>query len=101
MQEWGPNWFFKARGQVKAFSEIAVDPARAPNGQAAVNPPSAKIHCLLASAHVNDNELEMKELVPSPPAIVRNDAAAVLSLYQKNVVPSYARFEMALSHGSG
>jgi len=43
----------------------------------------------------------MKELVPSPPAIVRNDAAAVLSLYQKNVVPSYARFEMALSHGSG
>src|SRR6059036_1069410 len=43
----------------------------------------------------------MKEIVPSPPAIVRNSAAAVLSLYQKNVVPSYARFEMALSHGSG
>src|SRR6185369_6044359 len=43
----------------------------------------------------------MKELVPSPPAIVRNDAAAVMSLYQKNVIPSYARFDLALSHGAG
>src|SRR6059036_63483 len=43
----------------------------------------------------------MKEIVPSPPAIVRNSAAAVLSLYQKNVIPSYARFDLALSHGSG
>ena len=43
----------------------------------------------------------MKELVPSPPAIVRNDAAAVLALFKKNVIPSYARFELALSHGSG
>ena len=43
----------------------------------------------------------MKEIVPSPPAIVRNDAAAVQALFQKNVIPSYARFELALSHGSG
>src|SRR5881296_2040836 len=43
----------------------------------------------------------MKEIVPSPPAIVRNSAAAVQLLFQKNVIPSYARFEMALSHGSG
>src|SRR2546427_5292182 len=43
----------------------------------------------------------MKEIVPAPPAIVRNDVAAVQALFQKNVIPSYARFELALSHGSG
>src|ERR1051325_299525 len=43
----------------------------------------------------------MKEIVPSPPAVVRNDVAAVQALFQKNVVPSYPRFDVALSHGSG
>jgi acetylornithine aminotransferase/acetylornithine/N-succinyldiaminopimelate aminotransferase len=43
----------------------------------------------------------VKEIVPSPPPIVRNDVAAVQALFQKNVVPTYARFEIALSHGSG
>src|SRR5213594_3891830 len=43
----------------------------------------------------------MKEIVPSPPAIVLNAAAAVQALFQRNVIPSYARFDLALSHGSG
>jgi predicted acetylornithine/succinylornithine family transaminase len=43
----------------------------------------------------------MKEIVPSPPPIVRNDAAAVQALFQQNVVPSYGRFDLVLSHGSG
>src|SRR3954469_14446752 len=43
----------------------------------------------------------MNEIVPSPPSIVRNDVASVQALYQKNVVPSYGRFDIALSHGSG
>lgn len=43
----------------------------------------------------------MKEIVPTPPPIVRNDLAAVQALFQKHVVPSYARFDIALSHGSG
>lgn len=43
----------------------------------------------------------MKEIVPAPPAIVRNDAAAVRALFQEYVVPSYGRFDLALSHGSG
>ena len=42
----------------------------------------------------------MRELVPQPPAIVRNDAAAVQFLFQ-NVVPSYGRFDIVLSHGAG
>ena len=32
---------------------------------------------------------------------MRNDVAAVQALFQKNVVPSYARFDIVLSHGSG
>jgi acetylornithine/N-succinyldiaminopimelate aminotransferase len=45
--------------------------------------------------------LIMKEIVPSPPPLVRNDVAAVQALFQQNVVPSYGRFEIVLSHGSG
>src|SRR5947208_12513623 len=43
----------------------------------------------------------MKEIAPSPPAIVRNDIAAVQALFQQNVVPSYGRFDIVLSHGAG
>jgi acetylornithine/N-succinyldiaminopimelate aminotransferase len=43
----------------------------------------------------------MKEIVPSPPPIVRNDTAAIQALFQKHVVPSYARFDIALARGSG
>jgi acetylornithine/N-succinyldiaminopimelate aminotransferase len=43
----------------------------------------------------------MKEIVPSPPPIVRNEAAAVQALFQQYVVPSYGRFEIVFSHGSG
>ncbi len=43
----------------------------------------------------------MKDIIPQPPAVVRNDTAAVQALFQQNVVPSYGRFEIALSHGSG
>src|SRR5512141_1232193 len=43
----------------------------------------------------------MKEVVPSPPAIVRNEAAAVQALFQQNVIPSYGRFDIVLAHGSG
>jgi acetylornithine/N-succinyldiaminopimelate aminotransferase len=43
----------------------------------------------------------MKELVPSPPPIVRNDVAAVQALFQQHVIPSYGRFEIVFSHGSG
>ena len=42
----------------------------------------------------------MKEMVP-PPAIVRNDYESIRELFAKNVVPSYGRFELVLSHGTG
>ncbi len=43
----------------------------------------------------------MKDLVPSPPPIVRNDVAAIQALYQQHVVPSYGRFDLVFRHGSG
>jgi acetylornithine/N-succinyldiaminopimelate aminotransferase len=43
----------------------------------------------------------MKEIVPAPPPILRNDVAAVQSLFAQNVVPSYGRFDIVLSHGAG
>jgi acetylornithine/N-succinyldiaminopimelate aminotransferase len=43
----------------------------------------------------------MKEIVPSPPPVVRNEAAAVQALFQQYVVPSYGRFDLVLSHGLG
>src|SRR5689334_22564714 len=43
----------------------------------------------------------MKEIVPPAPAIVRNDVAAIKGLFEKNVIPSYARFDITLSHGIG
>jgi acetylornithine/N-succinyldiaminopimelate aminotransferase len=41
----------------------------------------------------------MKEIVP--PAIVRNQFESVRELFSKNVVPSYGRFDLAFSHGTG
>ena len=43
----------------------------------------------------------MKNIVSTPPPIVRNDYESIRELFAKNVVPSYGRFELALSHGAG
>lgn len=43
----------------------------------------------------------MKDIVPPPPAVVRNDVAAVQALFQQYVVPTYGRFDLVLSHGAG
>src|SRR5713101_3874880 len=43
----------------------------------------------------------MKDMVPSLPPILRNDVAAVQALFHQNVVPSYGRFDIVLSHGAG
>ena len=43
----------------------------------------------------------MKEILPEPPPIVRNDFQTIQSLFRQNVVPSYGRFDIAFSHGAG
>jgi len=43
----------------------------------------------------------MKEIFPTPPPLVQNQFESVRELFSKNVVPSYGRFDLALSHGNG
>ncbi|KAB2669667.1 MAG: aminotransferase class III-fold pyridoxal phosphate-dependent enzyme [Verrucomicrobia bacterium] len=43
----------------------------------------------------------MKEIVPTPPPLVHNAHAEIRDLFARYVVPSYGRFDLALSHGSG
>jgi acetylornithine aminotransferase/acetylornithine/N-succinyldiaminopimelate aminotransferase len=43
----------------------------------------------------------MKEIFPTPPAIVHNQFEVVRELFRQNVIPSYGRFELVFSHGQG
>ena len=46
----------------------------------------------------------MKEIVPTlppPPPIVRNQFETVRELFSKYVLPTYARFDLALARGAG
>jgi acetylornithine/N-succinyldiaminopimelate aminotransferase len=43
----------------------------------------------------------VKEIIPTPPPLVQNQFESVRELFSKNVVPSYGRFDLALSHGNG
>ncbi len=43
----------------------------------------------------------MREIVPPPAPIVRNQHAEIRELFNRYVVPSYGRFELALSRGQG
>ncbi len=43
----------------------------------------------------------MKDLIAPPPPILRNQFETVRELFNRNVVPSYGRFDLAFSHGQG
>lgn len=43
----------------------------------------------------------MRDIVPAPPAVVHNETAKIEALFQQNIVPTYSRFDLAFSHGSG
>ena len=43
----------------------------------------------------------MKEMVPAPPPLVHNQFESVKELFNKYVVPTYARFDVALARGEG
>ena len=43
----------------------------------------------------------MKEIAPPPPPLVHNQFESVRDLFNKYVVPSYARFDLALARGAG
>ena len=41
----------------------------------------------------------MKEIIPSPPSVIRNEQRAVQELFRKHVVPSYGRFDVVFCFG--
>lgn len=43
----------------------------------------------------------MREILPIPAALVRNQMQTLQERFQKNVIPTYARFELALDRGEG
>ncbi len=43
----------------------------------------------------------MKNILPTPPAAVRNELQSIQERFRKNVIPSYARFDIALERGQG
>jgi acetylornithine aminotransferase/acetylornithine/N-succinyldiaminopimelate aminotransferase len=43
----------------------------------------------------------MKDTLPAPPPIVRNEMPSIQERFRKNVIPSYARFDLALERGQG
>ena len=44
----------------------------------------------------------MKEVLPAPkPGVVQNETKRVRELFERNVVPSYARFDLVLERGEG
>ncbi len=43
----------------------------------------------------------MRNIVPPPSAVIRNEMETVQELFEKNVVPSYSRFDLVLQRGEG
>lgn len=43
----------------------------------------------------------MNQILPEPPALVRNDNIAIQNLFKQYVIPTYGRFDLALARGEG
>ena len=43
----------------------------------------------------------MREIIPAPAAVVRNDTQTIQELFRKNVAPTYARFDLTLKRAEG
>jgi acetylornithine aminotransferase/acetylornithine/N-succinyldiaminopimelate aminotransferase len=43
----------------------------------------------------------MKQILPEPPAVVRNDSIAIQNLFKQYVMPTYGRFDLVLARGQG
>jgi acetylornithine/succinyldiaminopimelate/putrescine aminotransferase len=43
----------------------------------------------------------MRDILPPPPAVVRNEMQSIQERFRKNVIPSYGRFDLALERGEG
>ena len=43
----------------------------------------------------------MKDILPILPAVARNHTQSILQRFQKNVLPTYTRFDLVLDRGEG
>jgi len=43
----------------------------------------------------------MRDLVPAPAAVIRNETKSIQELFRGNVIPTYGRFDLALARGEG
>ena len=43
----------------------------------------------------------MRDILPAPAAVVRNEMQSIQERFRKNVIPTYARFDLALERGQG
>jgi acetylornithine/succinyldiaminopimelate/putrescine aminotransferase len=43
----------------------------------------------------------MRNFLPIPPAVVRNQMQTIQEQFKRNVIPTYARFDLTLDHGQG
>ncbi len=43
----------------------------------------------------------MRTLVPPPPPVIRNEMQTIQELFDKNVIPTYSRFDLVLQRGEG
>jgi len=43
----------------------------------------------------------MRTIVPPPPPVIRNEMQTIQDLFDKNVIPSYSRFDLVLQRGEG
>jgi acetylornithine aminotransferase/acetylornithine/N-succinyldiaminopimelate aminotransferase len=47
------------------------------------------------------SEQDSQKIREARPALTRKDAAAVKAMFERNVIPTYGRFDLVLSHGAG
>jgi acetylornithine/N-succinyldiaminopimelate aminotransferase len=43
----------------------------------------------------------MRDILPAPAPVIRNELQSIQERFRKNVIPSYSRFELALERGEG
>jgi acetylornithine aminotransferase/acetylornithine/N-succinyldiaminopimelate aminotransferase len=68
---------------------------------ASVFPHDEAIAAFVESWNDRDAGSDMRDILPSPAAVVRNQMQSIQERFQRNVIPTYARFDLALDRGEG
>jgi acetylornithine/N-succinyldiaminopimelate aminotransferase len=93
----------RARRPAGAFQSLSIGARILPGtgARGATRPTSSAQRFRFSSGAILLLTSAMKEIVPAPPPIVHNQFESVKELFNRFVVPSYARFDLALARGEG